>query len=511
MTTDRIFRPGLAGLIFLVLWALLIRQLAVHWNINPQYSYGWLVPFLAAYLLQRRWSDRPAVTDSGWSGANGIAALAAFAIFPTWLVAQPNPDWRLVSWALAMEVIVLTLCGIYFSGGRSWALHFAFPFCFVLTAVPWPSGLEPIVVQNLMRIVAAVTVDALGFLGIPAVQQGSVIEIKNGLLGIDEACSGVRSLQATLMATLFLGELYRCTLPRRAVLVISGIALALCCNIGRALFLAWHAANEGMESVKRFHDPAGYTILTICFILVWIIALFIAGPSKPAVQIPTGERRPRPLPTQFVVALGIWLIASFSGVEVWYRIHERKADAGKQTSLTFDWPTNRGNFRELQIEERAMELLQFDNGRGASWKESDNTRWTAFYFKWNAGPARSRILARMHRPDICLPASGCRMQEDHGVITFDVNGVPIPFSAFTFVHDGRPIQVFYCAWQDRPKDGSPTDSRETWSRLTGLDSVLHGERQVGQQAVVEFILEGYPTIAEAEAALRQQISERIRL
>jgi exosortase/archaeosortase family protein len=45
------------------------------------------------------------------------------------------------------------------------------------------------------------------------------------LIGIEEACSGVRSFQATLMISLFLGELYSFNTARRVLLVIAGALL----------------------------------------------------------------------------------------------------------------------------------------------------------------------------------------------------------------------------------------------------------------------------------------------
>ncbi|MBA2269000.1 MAG: archaeosortase/exosortase family protein [Chthoniobacterales bacterium] len=44
-----------AGLIFLgLLWFILCRHLSGEWSVNEQYSYGWFVPFFAAYLFWRR-------------------------------------------------------------------------------------------------------------------------------------------------------------------------------------------------------------------------------------------------------------------------------------------------------------------------------------------------------------------------------------------------------------------------------------------------------------------------
>src|SRR5439155_487491 len=79
----------------------------------------------------------------------------------------------------------------------------------------WPSWLEVLVTQSLMGWNVSTTMEVLSFAGIPAIQHGSLIEISTGVVGVDEACSGIRSLQATLMISLFFGELYSLTVKRR--------------------------------------------------------------------------------------------------------------------------------------------------------------------------------------------------------------------------------------------------------------------------------------------------------
>src|ERR1022692_1980579 len=168
-------------------------------------------------------------------------ALCAFLYAPTRFLHEANPTWRLTSLLWTLEVIGLTLLllqmftevGSQRPQGRSQRSEIrgqwrglAFPVCFFLVAVPWPSGLETFMVQSLMRSNVATTVELLGLFGIPAVQHANVIEVGTGVVGIDEACSGIRSLQATLMISLFLGELYRLTVRRRVGLVVLGFVLA---------------------------------------------------------------------------------------------------------------------------------------------------------------------------------------------------------------------------------------------------------------------------------------------
>lgn len=111
----------------------------------------------------------------------------------------------MVSWALAGQVIGFRLLG----GGALGPTRLAqcvFPVCLFLVAVPWPYGIEHPVIQGLTRMDTALTIEILGWIGIPAMQHGNVIELTTGSVGIDKACSGIRSLQATLMLSLFFGE-----------------------------------------------------------------------------------------------------------------------------------------------------------------------------------------------------------------------------------------------------------------------------------------------------------------
>ena len=209
--------------VFALVWIELISRLRFEWSINPQYGYGWTVPFLAAYIFWRRSENAPAPSAPDHRILAGLLIiLAAAFLIPVRLIQEANPDWRLLSWAMAVSVGVITACGIYLSGGRPWVRHFAFPILFFFVAVPWPTNLEQFVIQGLMRIDALINVEILNTIGIPAVQLGNVIEVGSGFVGIDEACTGIRSLQATFMVSLFLGEFYEFAVWRRIILVVAG-------------------------------------------------------------------------------------------------------------------------------------------------------------------------------------------------------------------------------------------------------------------------------------------------
>ena len=230
-----------------LLWFILCRHLSNEWSANEQYSYGWFVPFFAAYLFWLRLEDRPQphcglrIADRGTETRgprdrpepklesrnskledrapyfllSTLAFLLLAALLPVRLFEIGNPDWRPLSWVHAGIVVGLTLLLIWGLGGTPWLKHFAFPVCFIFVAVPWLTPVEEPMVQGLMSIVAAVATEMLQLFGIPAQLEGNLIRVSTGLVGVNEACSGVRSLQTSLMIGLLFGELKRLSVARR--------------------------------------------------------------------------------------------------------------------------------------------------------------------------------------------------------------------------------------------------------------------------------------------------------
>jgi exosortase len=489
--------------VFGALWLVLVADLSQHWATNPEYSFGWFVPVLCPYLFLVRWRTRPPAELARSIVAKRIFWTAGIALLPTWLIAQPNPDWRLISWLLAVEVVALSLCAIYFAGGRSWLGHFAFSICFILVSVPWPAAGEASVIQGLAGAVTALTVAALNLFHISAIQHGQLVEVKTGLVGIDEACSGIRSLQASLMLSLFFGELHRATTLRRVVLLLCGMLIAFLCNVGRTLSLVTVAVKDGIDAMTNWHDPLGFTVLAICFLFVWLLARLVLGPV-PKIAPPSDASALASTPGKWSLGLGAWLLLTVVGTEVWYRSHETK----ENLRWSFVWPVRKREFAEVSFSKADADALGFNQGRGASWANDDGSRWIAYFFNWVEGSPYSRIRARIHRPEICLPAAGYKLLEDRGTINVKAKNLLIGFHNLNFEYAREEVYVFFCLWEARSKQSEQGRIGNEGERLFRLESVLHGERSLAQQ-VLEVIISGYDTPEKAEAALRREIGAMI--
>jgi exosortase len=537
-------------LFFGALWFLLCRQLSGEWSVNEQYNYGWFVPFFALYLFWLRWQDRPAPAQSSnlksrISSPRGLAlAIAALLLLlPVRLFEIANPEWRLLAWTHAVAVITLTLLFIWYARGGLWLRHFAFPVAFIFVAVPWPTTVETPVIQELMRVVASIAAETAMLLGTPAQVEGNLIRVTNGLVGVNEACSGIRSLQTSLMIGLLFGELKRFSVSRRLALVAGAVAIALFANLLRAIFLVQVAATKNVLEVPRWHDIAGYTIIALVFVGTMALAYLLgrkkaavkAGVSAATMRLPP-ERLPLQLSAGFLGAALCWLLLVEIGTAAWYRVHETNLVSAPRWNVR--WPEQAPYFRKLKIDEEIRAVLRFDKGEAAAWTVNSpvssqtahegNTIFCYLYvFRWKPGK-NSALLANLHRPDVCLPASGWSQVADNGVRGYPVSGrFELPFRHFEFqraLEDSTPqtAHAFYCLSEDRasgpstsqqgtnPTANSPgtAGSPSEWTRAERLRSVLEGRRHLGQQVIEAIFTSSEPfSAADAESHLRDLVRD----
>jgi len=503
---------------FAWLWFHLIDNLRLQWTTDPQYSYGLVVPLLTAGLLLRRWQrvsgDSPQSGEfkaSVWAAV--LVVFLVFFYFPTRLLEEAVPEWRPIGWLLAIETIVITLYGILLLKGRAGVASYAFPICFFLTAVPWPTFFEQPIIQQLSRINAAMVVNVLGVIGVPAIQHGNIIEVSTGLVGINDACSGIRSLQSSLMISLFFGEFYFMKWPRRIFLVLAGFILAMFFNICRTSILTDIAAKKGIGAVAQYHDETGMTVLLACTATLWgvsYLASIFPKPSaatKPAADLPRHQNSSAqnfPAARFLAISLIIWVVVVEAGVQLWYHIRESKIDPGPSWSLVL--PDDNPTFRPLPDTPEEHTLLRFDDGKQGQWQASDGTFWQAYYFNWLPGRVAG-YLAKRHTPDVCLPATGLTMAAGPALTVLDINNLKLPFRCYVFTGPGGPFQVFQCHWEPGIQD--ETYAHES-SRFNLIRGIWAGRGNKGQK-VIEIVMTGYTDSDAAREALERELRRMIKV
>lgn len=286
--------PFLAALLLSAgFWGFVAWDQSHWWRVKADYSFGWLVPAFVIFAIYDRWPRITAAAAAcaaegsprvaGWQKwalgtAVGITLLLGVAFFllgSFYRAGAGSSQPGTLAIALGSAGILLPLlwlnapespspaAGTIISDAR-WRLAslFIFPVLVWLVSAPMVSVIEQQLNLFLLRKVVTVVAFTFELLGLPIEQQGNVLVLPTGSVGVEDACSGIRSLTACLFAGSFLAAVFLEKLWKKVLLVTSAMALAFVTNLGRSLFLTAWAYRNGPHAIEgTVHDVAGYSVL----------------------------------------------------------------------------------------------------------------------------------------------------------------------------------------------------------------------------------------------------------
>lgn len=270
------------------------------WRVKEDYSFGWLVPVFVWFVVHDRWprilaalaacSAEGSTRARGWQNGviHGFAATSLLCGTGMFLLgafyragagtSQPGTlAITLGTVGIMLPIIFINAPdsptpqpGPFFSDARIRLTGlFLFPVLVWLISAPMVSAVESQLNLALLRKVVSVVAFVFDTLGLPIEQQGNVLALPpiNGqpnMVGVEDACSGIRSLTACLFAGSFLSAVFVEQMWKKITLVFAAMVLAFCTNLGRSLFLTAWAYRYGHTAIEgNVHDLAGYAVLAV--------------------------------------------------------------------------------------------------------------------------------------------------------------------------------------------------------------------------------------------------------
>jgi len=273
-----------------------------YWLNREDYEFGFLVAFFVLYVVYDRWpriralavgapGEPTAPEDPLWK-----RALAGFFFYGMTLGALPmlalGGFLRLVTGVNENSSVLLTLgfgffcigivycVGEFNAQGRALCVRerlklcglFVFPAFIWIISAPLLILFETRVKLALLNLVTTVVFGIFDVLGYPIIQEGNVLQLPLGAVGVAEACSGIRSLTGCIFAGAFLAAVYFDSWGKKLLLVFAGAALAVCTNIVRSCFLTAWAYAYGPDAIAgTVHDITGYAVLGVTCVLLLIL------------------------------------------------------------------------------------------------------------------------------------------------------------------------------------------------------------------------------------------------
>ncbi len=299
-----------------------------YWRFKEDYSFGFIVPFFVVYVLYERWPriqalffGEPEVAEakgevkeaaateaargnvavlppqakiaptaavspfarSFLEGLAGIVALGSLALFALGGILRGTmgvTDHGTLLMTAGFTGLWLSLAflvcrkdafgaEIALSSRVRFALLFLFPAAVWIISAPMVFLFDAQVKVFLLGKVTTIVFNIFDFLGLPIQQEGNVLILPKGSVGVADACSGVRSLTACIFAGSFLSAVFLDRTWKKVLLVAMAMILAFITNVMRSLFLTGWAYANGSDSIAgNVHDITGYAVLGLTSLLL---------------------------------------------------------------------------------------------------------------------------------------------------------------------------------------------------------------------------------------------------
>jgi len=275
---------GLLAGSFVVLYGPVMVKLFHDWGINENYSHGYLIPPIVAYLIWQRRDALLAVRPSPSLLGLVLVVLSTVVLLAGLLGAE------LFLTRMAMLGTVV--------GGVLWVLGWrhlrvlAFPLAMLLLMIPLPAIVFNQIVFPLQLIASRFGGTAVAAAGIPVLREGNVIILANTTLEVAEACSGIRSLVSLLTLAIVYGYFSDPRTSVRVAIALSSVPVAILANGLRVAGTGIAAHFYGAKAAQGFlHEFSGWVVFIAAFAMLFVVLRVLQriapdGADTPALRVP---------------------------------------------------------------------------------------------------------------------------------------------------------------------------------------------------------------------------------
>jgi exosortase len=253
----------LFGITYLPVFATLYGKYV---EVDSYYSHGFLIPLLSAFVI---WWERDRLKTM-----NVVPSRAGLWVLGGGLLLYVSATSWLVNFVSALSMlVVLAGLSIYLFG---FAVTRAvwFPLAYLLYMVPLPKFSIIYITFWLKLLVASLAADFVEVVGIPVLLDGAYLTLPNGVIEIDNACSGLRSL----IALTSLGAVYAYLAPlstaRKWILLVASVPIALAANLIRvvAMVLVSYRYGPRGRAFEWTDFTTGLLVFALAFLGLYLVS-----------------------------------------------------------------------------------------------------------------------------------------------------------------------------------------------------------------------------------------------
>jgi exosortase len=234
-------------------------------SFGADYSHGYFIPFVSLGVI---WYKRKEIFSVNMHTDSRGLAVVIFSLCLHWLGAKMQQTH------FSLASLVLLIWGVpFYLFGWELAKKLIFPCSYLIFCIPL--NFMDIVAFPLRMFSTSLATSMLNGLGIGAVQVGTAIRstVAGGFeFDVADPCSGLRSLLAMTALTAVYAYFTQRTIPRKWILFMASIPLAVIGNIARIVTVAIVAeAFGGKLALGIYHDYSGYILFTAAIAMMVVI------------------------------------------------------------------------------------------------------------------------------------------------------------------------------------------------------------------------------------------------
>ena len=253
----------LIGGLVIFLYQEVLWGMGSDWNNNPDYSHGFLVPFLSAYFIWERWKVLTDETPAPSMWGIGLLSFGLISLVVGLIGAE------LYVQRMSLLVVLAGLVLLILGWKYLWLL--SLPIGFLIFMIPLPAIVVNTIAFPLQLFAAQTASFCLFSLGIPVLREGNLIILASTTLEVAEACSGLRSLLSLLALGTVYGYFSQTVMWKRWALVILSVPIAIVANAARVSGTGILAHYFGAEAAEGFyHTFEGWLVFVVAFVLLFL-------------------------------------------------------------------------------------------------------------------------------------------------------------------------------------------------------------------------------------------------
>jgi exosortase len=272
-----LFQIGTISVCLALLYYSTLKSLVGEWIELPDFSHGFLIPFISLYFV---WDRRDQLAQLRVSPGNAGLPVILFGLV---LLLFGNLAAEAFTTRISLLIVIAGL--IVFQLGWYFFKKLGFPVAFLLLMIPLPSILMQKVTFPMQLFASKVAECSLQTVGIPVLREGNVIQLADASLEVAQACSGIRSLISLLALGTVFAYFRKESSWQRAILVISSLPIAILINAVRVSATGVLASYYGVSMAKGFfHGFSGYVLFVVAFAILLIVNFLLSKiwPTNPS-------------------------------------------------------------------------------------------------------------------------------------------------------------------------------------------------------------------------------------